>query len=109
MFELILAQELRLAIYCHGVFTELQDQKYPRVWDVLNFFKEANVDVIGHQEPHLRVSTNGADHASLVSNFLREGRGLVANETVMGLGGGRGGTRRLPLTVRCVPDCPTPE
>ena len=45
------------------------------------------MDVVGHREPHLRVSTNGPDHASLVSNFLREGRGLVANETVIGLGG----------------------
>ena len=88
MCDVLVAKPLTVATFnCRGVFTKPKGARHPRVVDLLTSFTKTRIDVLGLQEPHLRVSPGGRDEERLQGWCGRFGLHSLVNATPSGFGG----------------------
>ena len=59
MCDVLITKPLRVATFnCRGVFAMPKGTKHPRVLDLITFINTSHIDIMGLQEPHLRVAVH---------------------------------------------------
>ena len=88
MCEVLVNKPLTVATFsCRGVFAKPKGARHPRVVDLLTFFTKTRIDILGLQEPHLRVSPGGKDQERLQGWCGRYGLHSLVNAAPWGFGG----------------------
>ena len=88
MCEVLLSKPIMVATFnCRGVFAKPKGARHPRVVDLLTSFTKTRIDMLGLQEPHLRVSAGGKDQQRLQGLCGRYGLHSLVNAAPTGFGG----------------------
>ena len=88
MCEVLITKPLKVATFnCRGVFAKPKGAKHPRVLDLMTFVTKSRIDILGLQEPHLRVTPGGVDQDRLLGWGRKFGLQMLVNVTSSGFGG----------------------